>query len=303
MNSHRPRRALALSLVFLFFACVAGADSSAYRQSVEKWRHDYEAQLTSDSGWLTISGLFWLHEGENRFGSDPLNDIVLPASAPAQAGTIDFHVGKSTVHIHSGVTATINGKPVESADLRPDNPQDRLVLGDLTLFVHASGDRFAIRMKDKHSPLLKSFTGLNWFPVDQSYNITARFIPYDAPKQFDSQNVLGDPIKMDIIGFVLFTLRGQEYRLEAEANSDGTLFIVFRDLTSSKFTYPASRFLDTDVPKDGPNGKAVQLDFNKAYNPPCAYNPYTTCPVPLPANRLRVEIPAGEKLYKHPHGS
>jgi uncharacterized protein len=303
MNSHRSRRALALSLVFLFFACVAGADSSTYRQSVEKWRHDYETHVTSENGWLSVSGLFWLHEGENRFGSDPLNDIVLPASAPAQAGTFDFHSGKTTVHIHPGVTATINGKPVESADLRPDNPLDHLVLGGLTLFVHASGDRFALRLKDKHSPLLKSFTGLNWFPIDESYDLTARFIPYDSPKQFDSQNVLGDPIKMDIIGYVLFTLRGQEFRLEAEGNSDGSLFIVFRDLTSGKLTYPASRFLDTDVPKDGPNGKTVQLDFNKAYNPPCAYNPYTTCPIPLPANRLRVEIPAGEKLYKHPHGS
>jgi len=303
MDFPRPRRALSLFLAIFLFACIAGADSSAYRQSVEKWRHDYEAQLTSDNGWLSVSGLFWLHEGENRFGSDPLNDIVLPSSVPAQAGTFDFHAGKTTIHIHSGVTATINGKPVESADLRPDNPQDRVVLGDLTFYVHASGDRFAIRLKDKHSPLLKSFAGLNWFAVDESYNLTARFIPYELPQQFDSQNVLGDPIKMDIVGYVLFTLRGQEYRLEAEANSDGTLFMVFRDLTSGKLTYPASRFLDTGVPKDGPNGKAVQLDFNKAYNSPCAYNPYTTSPVPLPANRLRIDIPAGEKLYKHPHGS
>ena len=303
MYFHRQGRGLVLFLVVLSSASMVIADSSAYRQSVEKWRHDYEAQLTSDNGWLTVSGLFWLHEGENRFGSDPLNDIVLPASAPPQAGTFDFHAGKTTVHILPGVTATINAKPVQSAELRPDSPQDRLVLGDLMLFVHASGDRFALRLKDKHSPLLKSFTGLNWFPVDESYALTARFVPYDSPKQFDSQNVLGDPIKMDIIGYVLFTLHGQEYRLEAEANPDGTLFIVFRDLTSGKLTYPASRFLDTDAPKDGPNGKIVQLDFNKAYNPPCAYNPYTTCPIPLPANRLRVEIPAGEKLYKHSHAS
>ncbi|HKI10837.1 MAG TPA: DUF1684 domain-containing protein [Candidatus Acidoferrum sp.] len=303
MKSQLLRSGLALLLVFIFIACVVSADSAAYRQSVEKWRHDYEAQLTSDSGWLSVSGLFWLHEGENRFGSDPLNDIVLPAAAPAQAGTFDFHAGRTTVHIHPGVTATINGKPVESAELRPDNRDDHLVLGDLTLYVHASGDRFALRLKDKHSPLLKSFTGLRWFPVDESYALSARFIPYDSPKQFDSQNVLGDPIKMDIVGYVLFSLHGQEYRLEAEANPDKTLFIVFRDLTSGKETYPASRFLDTDLPKDGPAGKTVQtvqLDFNKAYNPPCAYNPYTTCPIPLPANRLRVEIPAGEKLYKHP---
>jgi uncharacterized protein (DUF1684 family) len=303
MNFHHPRRGLAVFLALLLMACVVNADSSAYRQSVEKWRHDYEAQLTSDSGWLSVSGLFWLHEGENRFGSDPLNDMVLPAAAPTQAGTFDFHAGKTTVHIRPGVTATINGKPVEAAELRPDNPQDRLVLGDLTLYVHASGDRFALRLKDKHSPLLKSFTGLHWFPVDESYALTARFIPYDSPKQFDSQNVLGDPIKLDIVGYVLFSLHGQEYRLEAEANPDGTLFIVFRDLTSGKETYPASRFLDSDVPQDGPNGKTVQLDFNKAYNPPCAYNPYTTCAIPLPANRLRAEIPAGEKLYKHAHVS
>ena len=301
MEIHRARRSLAALLALLLLACVASADSAGYRQSIEKWRHDYEADLTSDSGWLSVSGLFWLHEGENRFGSDPLNDIVLPASAPAQAGTFDFHAGKTIVHIHPGVAATMNGKPVQSAELRPDNREDRVVLGDLTLYVHASGERFALRLKDKHSPLLKSFTGLNWFPIDESYALTARFIPYDTPKQFDSQNVLGDPIKLDIVGYALFSLHGKEYRLEAEANPDGTLFIVFRDLTSGKETYPASRFLDTELPKNGPNGKTVILDFNKAYNPPCAYNPYTTCPIPLPANRLRVEIPAGEKLYKHPH--
>src|SRR5208282_531079 len=275
MKLQRPRRSLAVFLVLLLMAFVVSADSFAYRQSIEKWRHDYESQLTSDSGWLSVAGLFWLHEGENRFGSDPLNDIVLPASA--QAGTFDFHAGRTTVHIRPGVTATINGKPVEAAELRPDNRDDRLVLGDLTLYVHASGERFALRLKDKHSPLLKSFTGLHWFPVDESYALSARFIPYDSPKQFDSQNVLGDPIKLDIVGYVQFSLHGQEYRLEAESNRDGSLFIVFRDLTSGKLTYPASRFLDTEAPKDSPNAKTVQLDFNKAYNPPCAYNPYTTC--------------------------
>jgi len=303
MKYARAGRGLDALLALLVLGSVVSAQSPAYRQSIEKWRHDYEAQLTSDSGWLSVSGLFWLHEGENHFGSDPLNDFVLPAPAPAQAGNFLFHAGKTTVQIRTGVAATMNGKPVQSAELRPDNRDDRLVLGDLTLYVHASGDRFAVRLKDKHSPLLKSFTGLNWFPIDESYALTARFVPYDSPKQFDSQNVLGDPIKLDIVGYVLFSMHGQEYRLEAEANPDGTLFIVFRDLTSGKETYPASRFLDTDLPKDGPHGKTVLLDFNKAYNPPCAYNPYTTCPIPLPGNRLRVEIPAGEKLYKHSHTS
>ena len=292
-----------LSLAFVLLACAAFAEDSAYRQSVEKWRSAYEADLTSDTGWLTVSGLFWLHEGQNRFGSDSSNDIVLPASAPAHVGTFDFHAGKTTAYIEPGVTVLLNGKPVQTAELRPAAREDRLLLGDLTLYVHASGDRLAIRLKDKNSKLRKNFTGLNWFPIDESYHVTAHYTPYNPPKQLDSQNVLGDPIKMDIVGYLTFALQGQNLRLDVESNSDGGFFIVFRDLTSGKLTYPASRFIDTEPPKDGPGGKVVDLDFNKAYNPPCAYNPYTTCPLPLPGNRLQIAIPAGEKLYKHDHGN
>lgn len=303
VSPSRGRQARRLTLVFLILVCATFADDSAYRQSVEQWREDYQAGLTSDTGWLTVSGLFWLHVGENRFGADPRNDFVLPASAPAHVGVFDFRSGKTTVHIDPGVTATLNGKPVQSAELRPDVREDRLVLGDLTLYVHASGNRFAIRMKDKNSTLRKNFSGLHWFPVDESWHVTATYVPYQSPKQLDSQNVLGDPIKLDIVGYLTFSLRGQNLRLDVESNRDGGLFIVFRDLTSGKDTYPASRFIDTDPPKDGPAGKTVDLDFNKAYNPPCAYNPYTTCPLPLPGNRLPIAIPAGEKLYKHDHGT
>ena len=276
----------------------SAAKDASYQQSVEKWRHDYEAKLTSDTGWLTVAGLFWMHDGENSFGSDAKNNIVLPAGAPAFAGVFTFHDGKTSVRLNPGVAAMMNGKPVQTADLRPDSREDRVVLGDLTLFVHASGGRFAIRMKDKNSQLRKNFTGLNWFPIDPAYHVTAKFITYPTPKELDSQNVLGDAIKLKVIGYVSFSLKGQAIRLEAEENDSAPgLFIVFRDLTSGKLTYPASRFLDTDVPKDG----AVELDFNEAYNPPCAYNSFTTCPLPPLGNRLQIEIPAGEKLYKHSH--
>jgi len=289
-----------------FFALIllatgVSANSSAYRQSVEKWRKDYQAELTSDTGWLTVAGLFWLKEGENPFGSDASNAIVLPPSAPAHIGSFAFHAGKTIAHINRGVTVLLNGKPVETAELRPDYQEDHLVLGDLTLYVHASGERLAIRLKDKNSKLRKNFSGLNWFPVDESYHGTAQFTPYNPPKKLDSENVLGNPIKMDIVGCLTFTLHGQNLRLEVEPNPGGGFFVVFRDLTSGKLTYAASRFIDTDPPKDTPGGKIVDLDFNKAYNPPCAYNPYTTCPLPLPGNRLRIAIPAGEKIYKHEH--
>lgn len=285
-------------LVLLAIAHLLSAKDSSYQQSVEKWRHDYETYLRSDDGWLTVSGLFWLHEGENRFGSDPLSDIVLPASsAPLMAGYFQYQAGKTIVHLNPGVQATLNGKPIQLAELRPKD--DRVVMGDLTLYVHASGNRLAIRLKDKNNKLRRNFAGLQWFAVDETYRITARYFPYDSPRQLETQNILGDPERISMVGYVTFSIKGQEYRLDAEARDLGELFIVFRDLTSGKQTYPAARFLSTEAPKDG----RVEVDFNKAYNPPCAYNPYTTCPLPLPGNRLRVEIPAGEKIYKQQQGT
>ena len=297
------QRARWICIATVLLAGTTFANDPAYRQSVEKWRHDYQASLTSENGWLTVSGLFWLHEGENRFGSASSNDIVLPPSAPGQVGVFLFHSGNTTVRINPGVVATLNGKPVQTAELRPDAREDRLILGDLTLFVHASGSRFAIRLKDKNSKLRKEFAGLDWYPIDESWRVTAHYVPYDSPKQLDSQNVLGDAIKLDIVGYLTFSLHGQNLRLDVESGGDRGFFIVFRDLTSGKQTYHASRFIDTDPPKDSPQGKLVDLDFNKAYNPPCAYNPYTTCPLPLPGNRLPIAIPAGEKLYKRDHGA
>ena len=183
------------------------------------------------------------------------------------------------------------GRRIETAELRADTP-DQIALGDLTLLVHASGDRYAVRLKDKHSLLRKNFAGLRWFPIDESYRVAARFVPYDKPKTAVVQNIMGDMGAMTVPGYVTFTLHGQEVRLDAEV--DGTdLSFVFRDLTSGKETYAAARFLDTTLPPSGP----VILDFNEAYNPPCAYNPYTTCPLPLPQNRLRVRIDAGEMKY------
>ena len=297
-SSHGAR---AFFPALLVIALGASASDSAYQQSVEQWRKAYQAQLTSDTGWLTVCGLFWLREGQNSFGSDASNDIVLPTPAPARAGTFEFHSGETTARINPGVTVTLNGKLVQTAELRPDVREDRLVLGDLTLYVHASGQRLGIRMKDKNSKLRKEFTSLKWFSIDESYHVTARFTPYSPPKQRDSQNVLGDPIKMDVVGYLDFSLKGQNFRIEVESGNDGGFFIVFRDLTAGKETYPASRFIDTEAPKDAPSGKTVDLDFNKAYNPPCAYNPYTTCPLPLPGNNLKIAIPAGEKIYKEHH--
>ena len=271
---------------------------AAYRASVEKWRAAYEASLRSDDGWLTVAGLFWLHEGENKFGSDPLNDIVLnEAGVPAEVGSFDMHGGKIVVRINPGVQIKLKGNAVESAAVLPDS-DDRLALGDLSLLVHRSGERYAVRLKDKNSKLRRGFAGLRWFPIDESYRVTAKFVAYDTPRAAEIQNDAGDMLKIPAPGYAVFMLAGNEYRLEALDEGGAKLSFIFRDLTSGKETYASSRFLDAPLPKDG----QVVLDFNEAYNPPCAYNPYTTCPLPTPENRLRVRIAAGEMMYKGNHG-
>jgi uncharacterized protein len=286
-----------MQLTLLVLALLGGlgvADVAAYRKSVEQWRQAYEAKLRGDDGWLTVSGLFWMHEGDNRFGSAPGNDVVMAfPPMPADAGRFELHAGKTMVHVNPGVPITMGGKPVETAELRPDSKQDRLVLGDLTFFVHASAGRYGIRLKDKNSQLRKDFKGLHWFPVDPAYRFTARYVPYSTPREVEIETTLGDREKLSLDGYVTFQMGGKEYKLDAETNADGGLFIVFRDLTSARETYQAARFIDTDPPRDG----KVEVDFNKAYNPPCAYNPYTTCPLPPPGNRMQVEVPAGEKRY------
>ncbi|MGZ4867229.1 MAG: DUF1684 domain-containing protein, partial [Candidatus Angelobacter sp.] len=244
--------------------CLGATEVSPYRQSVEKWRQDYEAKLKADDGWLTVSALLWLHEGESSFGSASGNAIVLPYSyVPATAGHFDLHAGKTIVHVNPGVPITLGGKPVESMELRPDSKEDRLAIGDLVFFVHASGRRFAIRVKDKNNSLRKNFKGLHWFPVNEAYRFNARFVAYTKPREVEIQNLLGDRGSAYFSGYVAFMLGGKEYRLDAEDNGSGGLFIVFRDLTSRKETYQAARFLDADPPKDG----TVEIDFNKAYNP------------------------------------
>ena len=279
-------------------------DDAAYRASVEKWRQHREESLKADDGWLAVAGLFWLHEGTNSFGTDALGDIVLPAgSAPAEAGSFEFHAGRTVVHLGKSVAATVQGKRADGATLRPDedpafnDKADQMTLGTLTFYVHQSGERYAIRMLDKNSPLRREFTGLRWFPIDPAYRVEAHYVPYDKPKVIQIQNMMGDIGPDTVPGYVDFRLNGQDLKLQVDI--DGSeLSIVFRDLTSGKETYGAARFLVAEAPKDG---KTV-LDFNEAYNPPCAYNPYTTCPLPTPENRLRARVAAGEMTYHGTHG-
>jgi hypothetical protein len=266
-------------------ALLAGAalfGASTYQAEIAQWRRAREAELRQDGSWLTVAGLFWLREGSNRFGTDQSNEIALP-DGPAHAGAFDLRSGK--------VTVTMDGR---TRPLAADSA-DTVTVGRLRLSVIHRGPKYGIRLKDPASQARRDFHGLDYFAASEEYRVTAKFVA--EPQKIPIANVLGQTEPMDSPGYVVFRLNGQELRLYPvfEAPASG-LFFIFRDQTSGKETYGAGRFLNTDLPRE----EQVVLDFNKAYNPPCAFTPYATCPLPPPENRLGVRIEAGEKKYGHP---
>jgi len=288
---------MATILLVAGFPVALAAPDDAYRAEIEQWRARREASLKSDDGWLSVAGLFWLKHGINTVGTDAGNDIVLPArSAPGKMGAFDMHDGIISFQAAAGVTPTVNGGPATAAMLKPDSAgsPDILRLNDLTMFVIQRSESYGIRLKDKNSEMRKEFTGLRFFPVKEEYRVKATFTPYDPPKMIPVPNILGQVEQTPSPGYVEFTLNGRQLRLDPVTEGD-TLFFIFKDLTSGKETYPPGRFLNTEMPKNG----EVILDFNKAYNPPCAFTPYATCPLPPEQNQLSIAIEAGELRYGH----
>lgn len=260
----------ALFLLLLFAA------PAEYRQTIEQWRAKQEAALKSDSGWLTVAGLTWLKEGRN--------EIELPPGAP-RFGVFELRGGKVTFSPAEG------GAPVE---MKPDTSGSPTLItrGAVSVHLIQRGQRTGIRLKDTNSKMRREFTGRRWYPVKEPYRIEAQWVPYSPPKTITIPNILGDKTEEKAPGYASFAFDGKEYRLEPTGEG-GSLFFVFRDLTSAKETYGAGRFLTTEAPRDG----KVILDFNRAVNPPCAFTPYATCPLPPQQNRLQVRIEAGELRY------
>jgi len=283
-------------------ASLAAPSPDAYRHEIDAWRAARDASLRDPNGWLTLVGLFWLDEGDNRFGSDPGNRVVLPAGrAPAFAGTLVRHGGAVTVRAEAGSGLESDGRPVTEMSLAPDakGKPKVLSLGSVSFFVIKRGDRLGVRVKDSQSPTLAAFHGVESYPADAGWRVVARFEPHPRPTSIPITNVLGMTEQEPSPGVVVFEHGGKTYRLDALDNGDGTLELLFADATSGRETYGAGRFLDTDPPRDG----KVVVDFNKAYNPPCAFTTFATCPLPPRQNRLAVAVTAGEKKYGkgHPH--
>jgi uncharacterized protein (DUF1684 family) len=277
----------------------------------QTWRDKREADLKAPDGWLSVSGLHFLEPGISTIGTAPSDNVSLPAgSIPAKAGRVRVEGGRVFLTLAKGIAAKINGEPIRGSgeiELRdatapnvPEKdkrPADRVTLGRVAIHVHHSGDRLALRVRDPESPIRRDFVGLRWYDIDPAWQVEGKFIPFDQPKQLQIPNVLGDQEAVESPGEVEVTINGQTARLLALSAAKGRLWFVFTDSTADIRETYRIRFLYADAPVNG----RVTLDFNRAYNPPCAYNPYTTCPLPPSQNKLRTPVAAGERAYAGPH--
>jgi uncharacterized protein (DUF1684 family) len=290
------RSAFLVLVALLASAPAARPVDPDYVHEIDGWRAKREEGLRAPDGWLAVVALHWLREGTSTIGSAKGSDVLLPLSAPPRVGTLDFTKGRTVIHVAPGVVVTSKGKPVTDLELHSDHDgakPDVLAIGPVSMYVIERGGRYALRVKDADSARRRSFQGLDWYPVRETYRIQARFTPYDPPKKIPIANVLGTVEPMPSPGYVTFQMGGRELRLDPvlEEPDAKELFFIFKDTTAGKDTYPAGRFLYSEMPKDG----RVVLDFNKAYSPPCAFTSFATCPLPPRQNRLDVRIEAGEK--------
>jgi uncharacterized protein (DUF1684 family) len=304
MSPARPQHARIALLLALALPC-AGAvaapatiDRQAERALIDEWRAQRVAALTSDSGWLTLTGLFWLKDGDNSFGRGAGNTLVLDNPALAEhcgTFTVSGHTVRFTAAPDGGVTH--EGQPVGSLELSADTSGTPTVLasGTLRFFVIERAGNLGVRVRDLNNPHRTEFQGLSYFPVSTAWVFEARFDPYQPARHIRIINILGMEQEYESPGAVVFVKDGREWRLDAvlEEPGDRELFIMFADATSGHETYGAGRFLYVPLPTAG----RTRLDFNKAYNPPCALNDFATCPLPPPQNHLQLRIEAGEKSY------
>ncbi len=283
-------------------APVSKEAEAAYRAEIEAWRAERDEGLRAEDGWLTLAGLFWLEEGAGTFGSAPDNAVVFPAGkAPAKLGTFHREGEKVTLEVTPGLGLEADGQEVTAPRLElasdAGGKPTLLSIGSLTFHVIQRPGKVGIRLKDKESPVLRGFTGIESFAIDPAWRIEARFEPYDPPKTIKVPNIIGGSFDETSPGALVFERDGASYRLEPTGEADEEMFLVFGDATNGHETYGGGRFLYVPPPKDG---KAI-VDFNKAYNPPCVFTPYATCPLPPRQNKLELRITAGEKMWGEAH--
>lgn len=284
-----------ITLLLLLAGCEKDTGSPEYVKSIKQWHEKRIARLKTETGWLNLVGLYWLQEGKNTFGSAKDNDIVFPEKAPAHIGTFILNESSVTVKISPEVKVTTGSRLVTDMQLRDDLSDSTTVmsLDSFRWFIINRNGKYGVRLRDLDAPLIKEFSGIDTYPVNEEWKVEAKFEPYPAPKVIEIPNIIGSFEKDTVSGKLVFTIDSKSYTLDP-VNEGNKFFIIFADETNGEETYGAGRFLYTDKPD---SSGMVDLDFNKAYNPPCAFTKYATCPLPPKDNYLHLKITAGEKKY------
>ncbi|MFM8851555.1 MAG: DUF1684 domain-containing protein [Cytophagales bacterium] len=269
-----------------------------YKAEVDAWHAKRIKDVLAPNGWVNLIGLYWLEPGIHSFGSGEKSDIVFPAgTVPEKAGFFLVNDGQVTITVEDGVDIRADGKPIARALIfHPDsvkNPQ--LELGSVRWNVILRSDQLGIRLRDLESTAVKNFKGIERFPVNPEWKREARFEKYDSLKTISITNIIGQTTEQRALGALVFEWQGQQLRLDVLEGRDD-FFIVFADATSGKQTYGGGRFIDVKKPD---STRITIIDFNKAYNPPCVFSPFATCPLPPPQNRLPIEVKAGELNYHY----
>ena len=298
--------AVCASAAIVNAAAPAKVANTKEMQSLSEWRTKRAQGLSAPDGWLTLVGLEWLKPGKNSVGLAADSQIRLKGHAPEHLAVIDVEGGQlRLVAPESGFPAhlMVDGQLAKEGPIQPDDEKPSVLSDDnLTMVVLHRGDRFALRIKDALSPTRTNFKGLHWYAPDARYRVTAKWIPFTPPHTEKIPTVIGTTLDMPAPGLAEFTLDGKTVQIEPVLEDPGSkeLFFIIRDATSHTTTYQASRFLYTDFPDHGLDQPgSLVLDFNRLQNPPCAYTPYATCPLPPYINRLAISIPAGEQRYTH----
>lgn len=271
---------------------------AAYRAEIEAWRAARVERLKQPEGWLSLVGLHWLAEGAQTVGSAADNDVVL-AVGPERLGTLTLADGRVRLALAPGVEARIGDTEAREAELVADSAGSPTVVrfGRASFVVIERSGRFGLRVRDPEAKTRTGFVGIESYPIDPKWRVDARFEPHPEGRTIEIASVINTLEPMKNPGALVFEIDGKPHRLEAVDDGSGQLFLIFADRTSGRETYGPGRFLYAAMPADG----RTVLDFNRAYNPPCAFNAYSTCPLPPPENRLDLAVRAGEKKYEGPH--
>ena len=291
-----------LLFIVLLSSCREKLDKQ-YVSSIKKWQRQRVESLTNPESWLSLSGLFWLQQGQNSFGGAEDNNIVFPGNnVPSKIGFTILNGDSVYTKIYKKVKVTCNNQTVEYIKMIPDVEKNKTVLrlASLSWFIIKRGDKYAIRLRDSKNPAIKNFKGIERFPIDKKWRVKARMEFYNPPKIVEIPTVLGTMVEAESPGALVFEINGREFRLDPLGKkTDKELSLIFSDKTSGWETYGGGRFLEVDnVDSNG----YTYIDFNKAYNPPCAFTDYATCPLPPEQNKLKIRVEAGEKKYSgHSH--